>query len=88
MHGDVEGGAKCALCSLKIVHFALPFFYLFSVLTPRKGKDTMAFASLITSYSTADRRASSSVVTSICGGSSGELVCMCVAECLGEIGEW
>lgn len=48
----------------------------------------MVFESLITSHSTADQRAASSVVTSICGGSSGELVCVCVAECLGEIGEW
>lgn len=48
----------------------------------------MAFATLITSHSTADQRAASWVITSICGGSSGELVCLCVAECLGEIGEW
>lgn len=68
--------------------FQFAFFYLFSPLTPRKGKDVMASASLITSHCTADQRAASSVVTSICAGSSGELVCLCMAECLGEIGEW
>lgn len=46
----------------------------------------MAFATLITSHPTADQRAASSVITSICVGTSGELVYLCVQNVLEKVG--